>query len=285
MAGKPWLKLWIEWIHDPKMLDLDLGEKGAWCLLLSLAQECAADGYLVKGNGTPMSLKEIARCLHISERSELYTFHSMIKKMEICESLTWNSDALLIANFEQRQALAPSETKESVRDRVRQYRERKKKAEEERESTKEKDIVTDIEGERECNGVTPVTQTPSSGINVTESALQMEINSPKSEQLISKKLRKSSFGEGENVLLTKEELAKLQERYGPAGAEDRINALSLYKGSTGKKYASDYLTLLNWERRDNKGKEKYSPSARRQPGTVPTDDELDQQAKAKGVIL
>ncbi len=69
-------------------------------------------------------------------------------------------------------------------------------------------------------------------------------------------------GEGDNVLLTEEEIQKLSERFGPAGAEERINSLSLYKGSTGKKYASDYLTILNWERRNDGGRNEKTAGAK-----------------------
>ncbi|GAH63343.1 unnamed protein product, partial [marine sediment metagenome] len=53
---KPWLKMWVEWIDDPKMLSLSLAQQGAWWRLLALAQKCMADGLLVKGNGAPLSL-------------------------------------------------------------------------------------------------------------------------------------------------------------------------------------------------------------------------------------
>ncbi len=52
------------------------------------------------------------------------------------------------------------------------------------------------------------------------------------------------------IKLTKEELLKLTEKYGQGEAEKRIEALSLYKQSTGKKYKSDFATILNWDRMD-----------------------------------
>lgn len=51
------------------------------------------------------------------------------------------------------------------------------------------------------------------------------------------------------VSLTLEEYEKLLEQFGEQGTTERIERLNLYKGSTGKKYKSDYLTILNWERK------------------------------------
>jgi hypothetical protein len=57
------------------------------------------------------------------------------------------------------------------------------------------------------------------------------------------------------VSMTPEEYEKLLTEFGEQGTAERIEKLNLYKGSTGKKYKSDYLTILNWERKNKpKGK-------------------------------
>jgi len=121
---KPWLKMWIEWIHDPKMLGLTLAETGVWWKLITLAQQCAAEGQLVKGNGSPLSLPEIANSLHISTPKDMKTLQSMIQKMEAANSLSWNNKTLTIIHFAERQEQVASATKEAVRERVRRHRER-----------------------------------------------------------------------------------------------------------------------------------------------------------------
>jgi len=120
---KPWLKMWAEWIHDPKMLGLTLSEIEAWWKLVTLAQECGADGALVIGNGAPMSLDEITNCLHLTSRIDRADFYSMVKKMESRSSLNWNSDILTITNFAERQKAA-SETKGDLRDRQQRRRQK-----------------------------------------------------------------------------------------------------------------------------------------------------------------
>jgi hypothetical protein len=56
----------------------------------------------------------------------------------------------------------------------------------------------------------------------------------------------------EFVFLSEEEYQKLKDRLGEITTNDWIEELNLYKGSKGKKYASDYMTILSWQRRDPK---------------------------------
>jgi len=123
---QPWFKVWVEWVDDPKMLSLSLAEQGAWWRLCTLAKKCMADGFLAKGNGAPLSLDEIATTIRITTKADRKVFDSMIKKMTEQGSLHWNSKALVITHFAERQAKTASETPEAVRDRVRRYREKQR---------------------------------------------------------------------------------------------------------------------------------------------------------------
>ncbi|MBA7677643.1 hypothetical protein ES703_85903 [subsurface metagenome] len=123
---QPWLKMWVEWIDDLKMLSLSLAEQGAWWRLVTLAKKCAADGFLIKGKGAPLSLDEIANTLRIKVKADRKVFDSMIEKMTDLGSLHWDSHALVITHFAERQAKTSSEAPEAVRDRVRRFRERQK---------------------------------------------------------------------------------------------------------------------------------------------------------------
>lgn len=62
------------------------------------------------------------------------------------------------------------------------------------------------------------------------------------------KPQKHKHGEYNNVLLTDQELEKLQEEYPDWAA--RIERLSCYIASTGKRYKSHYATIRNWASRD-----------------------------------
>jgi len=120
---KPWLKMWREWIHDPKMLGLTLAEQGAWWRLVTLAQECAAEGAIVKSGSQPLSIQEIATCLHITKQRDIGTLESMVQKMKAQGSINFNGRILTITHFSERQELTPSASREAVRERVRRHRE------------------------------------------------------------------------------------------------------------------------------------------------------------------
>ena len=166
---KPWLKMWVEWVDDPKMLRLSLAEQGAWWRLLTLAQTCMADGYLVKGNGAPLSLGEITTTLRITTNPDRKVFESMIETMTDQGSLHRDSNALVVTHFAERQALAASETPEARRDRVRRHREKHLVTEnplQEKEQVSAPPLTTppyiegegEGEGEGECNGEKLVTR-------------------------------------------------------------------------------------------------------------------------------
>jgi len=73
--------------------------------------------------------------------------------------------------------------------------------------------------------------------------------------------RKKPWGEFSNVLLTEEELSKLEDRFGVQDTRDRIDRLSEYLRSTGKRYRDHYATILSWSRRDGT-QARASPGAR-----------------------
>lgn len=60
------------------------------------------------------------------------------------------------------------------------------------------------------------------------------------------------------VSMTTEQYEKLLEQFGESGTEERMENLNLYKGSTGKKYKDDYLTILAWERKNKKNSKHKS---------------------------
>ena len=64
---------------------------------------------------------------------------------------------------------------------------------------------------------------------------------------------KNIYGAYKNVLLSDDEMQKLQNEF-PADWNDRIERLSEYIASTGKKYKDFLATIRNWARRDTKVK-------------------------------
>jgi hypothetical protein len=78
----------------------------------------------------------------------------------------------------------------------------------------------------------------------SESEIESETESLSEKKNIKEKKYEVKAG----VFLTSEETTKLIDQFGETGANERIEKLSLYLLSTGKKYKSHYYTILNWER-------------------------------------
>jgi hypothetical protein len=71
-----------------------------------------------------------------------------------------------------------------------------------------------------------------------------------------KKVKESKKKYKEYVSMTTTEYQKLVDQFGEEGTQDRIENLNLYKGSNGKKYKDDYMTILAWERKNKKQQKK-----------------------------
>ena len=65
--------------------------------------------------------------------------------------------------------------------------------------------------------------------------------------------KKNIYGSFSNVTLTDDELQKLKERF--SDWQKKIDDLSAYIASRGKRYASHYATILTWARRDEPSEE------------------------------
>lgn len=126
----PWIKMWLEALDDPKLTRLSLAERGAWWGLLKLAGKCEAGGKIVSGS-QGLDIDEIADALHIKTSEDRQALGSMIAKMEKRGSLRWNeNNTLAVIHWEERQRIPPSLHPEAIAERVRRYRERRKKTEE-----------------------------------------------------------------------------------------------------------------------------------------------------------
>ena len=71
---------------------------------------------------------------------------------------------------------------------------------------------------------------------------------------------KRSYGEYKNVMLTEEEFSKLKREF-PEDWQQRIERLSAYMASTGKRYKNHLATIRSWAMRDEKKKPEESPFA------------------------
>lgn len=67
MAGKPWLKLWTEMLHDRKLLRVDPTWRWCWCGCLMLAAEQDDHGRLELAPGVPLTDEDIAESIGVSQ--------------------------------------------------------------------------------------------------------------------------------------------------------------------------------------------------------------------------
>ena len=86
-------------------------------------------------------------------------------------------------------------------------------------------------------------------VNANKNKRNKELKELNKEKEINKE--KEKFGEFGNVFLTKEEHAKLVDRF-PMDYQERIENLSEYMASKNKKYESHYATILSWSRKNDK---------------------------------
>lgn len=122
--------------------------------------------------------------------------------------------------------------------------------------------------------ITDDASTDASTENASESASTFaakslsETETDNSETDIQKALAQKTLalcGSFRNVKLSEDERVKLAEKFGPEGSQKRIDALSEYVASKGKKYASHYATILSWDRKNGNGVH---------PPTEPTPEDL-----------
>lgn len=146
---KPWLKMWVEWLGDPKIDSLSLAQQGAWWRLVSLAHQCADDGALTVG-GTPLSTEEIMKTLKITDEADRQVFLTMIEKMKARGSLHWNSNTLVVTHYKDRQEMVPSNFPEAVL--ARQHKHRQKGLAAENASPLNKPPNKRTEGDKETEG-------------------------------------------------------------------------------------------------------------------------------------
>ena len=95
------------------------------------------------------------------------------------------------------------------------------------------------------------------GIDTT---VTVSVTDTVSESINNNKPVKHKHGEYKNVMLTDAELAKLKEEF-PADWEKRIEDLSFYIKSTGKKYSDHLATIRNWGRKKGSTEKKKAANS------------------------
>ena len=93
-------------------------------------------------------------------------------------------------------------------------------------------------------------------------ATNQQLTTIKEEEEEIKNEKKKKYAEF--VSMKEEEYNKLISAHGIDNTTNLINTLNVYKGSTGKRYKSDYMTILNWVIDKLKKESKYINQAGKQ---------------------
>lgn len=96
--------------------------------------------------------------------------------------------------------------------------------------------------------VPPDTITPAQ--RSKEGSSKEQLSTDEKEKTVSQPSR-HRYGMYQNVLLSDEELQKLQTEF-PADYQSRIERLSEYMASSGRRYKNHLATIRSWARRDSK---------------------------------
>lgn len=118
--------------------------------------------------------------------------------------------------------------------------------------TKQADFVN--EAERTETKTDFVNEKSDGGISLFDKEEEVEVDEDVEEEgkkKGKKKEPKHAYGDYRNVMLTDSEVDRLAEEF-PADWESRIERLSEYVASSGKRYKSHYATIRAWARKDAK---------------------------------
>lgn len=242
MADVKWIKITTDIFDDEKILLIESLPDSysiivVWFKLLCLAGKQNNSGVFLMGRiaYTEKMLATIFRMKESTVQLALRTFEEF-GMVEIIDGV------ITIPNWGKHQSLDQLENKKAfMRNYMREYREKQKaltggKSNSKancKSNSKANVRQADKEGESER-------ESEENKRDIMHNGAAVDAPPPKSV--------KHKYGEYNNVLLTDDELAKLKDEF--ADYDDRIERLSSYIASTGKKYKSHYATIRNWARKD-----------------------------------
>lgn len=219
------------WLSDPVLKALPLDVKGLWIDMLCYMWESADRGVMVKPTGEIYTHEEILRLLG-KESSVGENWLDMLIENGLCGV---RDDGAVFS-------------RRMVRDEA--IREKRREAGKKGgDVTKAKvfDATPIQQPLMQKPEEKPEEQTKQGTVGEQQPDLFPEESPPPltpEQQAKAEKAKKYKYAEF--VTLTRDEYAKLCAQYSEEGAKRMIEILDNYKGSKGKKYRSDYRTILNW---------------------------------------
>lgn len=222
------------WLSDPRINALSLTAKGVWVTMLCYMWESSQRGMLVKPNNTPYTLNELVVLLGLTDDEPLQELIDCGVLSLNHKGVYYSADMVKQADISEKRRNAGKKGGDAMKQRL-----------------TEKDKTPFVEKENEVAPPTPKEPPPKPKqqeppllfSNDTESD---DVPPPLTEKQKQQIEKKRKYHYAEYVTLTRDEYTKLCAEHTEEGAKRMIEILDNYKGSKGKRYKSDYRTILNW---------------------------------------
>jgi predicted phage replisome organizer len=246
MAEVKWVKITTDMFDNRKIKHLRRLPEGnnivlIWVMLLTMAGRCNAGGMIFLTENIPYTPKMLADELGF----ELNIVMLALQYLEQFNMIQTDQGYFTIAGWNEYQNIeGMDKIREQNRLRQKKWYDKQKAlpASEEKPNVRTNvtvtqpnatDIDKDIDKEEEKEYMDMGEKSPN----------------PPAPKAKPAKPVKHKYGEYENVMLTDDELDKLKDAY--HDWRERIERLSCYIASTGKKYKSHYATIRNWAKKDS----------------------------------
>ena len=228
MADVKWIKLTTDMFDNRKIKHLRRLPDGnnivlLWIMLLTMAGRCNAGGMIFLTENIPYTTKMLADELGFEEN----TVKLGVQALQSLNMVVTDGDYFTVSGWEEYQNTDKlAEMREQNRLRKQKQREKER-------------LLTDTSRDSHVT----VTVCHATDIDKEkDKEKDIELNNNNSTPTAPKKHK---YGTHQNVLLTDEEYAKLQERF-PLDYTDKINTLSEGLALKGYKYKSHYLAVIKW---------------------------------------
>jgi len=252
MSDVKWIKIVTDIFDDEKILLIEsMPDADAvlciWFKVLCLAGKVNTSGVLILNDRIPFTDEMLATIF----RRPVSTTRMALKTFEAFGMIEVIGDTITIPNWGKHQTLDAIESKRTYMRTYMQERREKQR------QIASKSCKTNSETNSKAN----VRQADKERDSLERDSLERDM-----DIAVKKRVRNPVYvGEFGNVVLSVEEMDKLNEKLGYERTGQMIERLSGYIASKGVKYKSHYATILNWANKDgaqNTGKQTLSERVR-----------------------
>lgn len=245
MSDVKWIKLSVDIFQNRKIRQIRKLPEGSdlclmWLQLLCLAGQINDHGQVYITEDIPYTEDTLATEFDLP----IQTVRLGLKVFQQFNMIEVTDNFLHLSSWERYQSVEKLDKyREYQRNYHREYRAKQKALEVQRET---------IEGRKHLRQI---------DVNAVDKDIDKEIEKDKEERE-SKKPTRHKYGEYKNVLLSDDELKKLQGLF-PYDWREMIERLSSYMASTGKAYKSHLATLRRWAANEQ---QKQKPAEQERKG-------------------